>query len=399
MSGEPAPAASTISPPPPGRPEPPRYGAGSLSDLLPSVLTALGVPGGAAIVALPPGPRIVVLLVDGLGWQLLRDHAAAAPFLSSLVDSPSDSPLDNTAPLTTCFPTTTSTSLTSLGTGLPPGQHGVLGFEMWLPEIGRPLNTLRWDPEVDARLLQPAPTAFERAQQAGVSVARVGPGSFHGTGLTEASTRGGDYLGAESPGERVATAAQAARRGDRSLVYVYYGDLDATGHRSGCTSQAWLLQLAHVDRLAEQLAAALPTDATLLITADHGMLDVPPSGRIDLADRPELDAGVRLLTGEPRVAYVHAEPGADHDVLSSWRDTLGSQAWVLSRDEAIAAGWFGPVVHPRFHARIGDVVLAAREPIAIFDSRRHAEFRSLIGMHGSLTEAELVVPLLRHGPR
>lgn len=395
MSGEPAPATLTVSPLPPGLPEPPRYGAGALSDLLPSVLAAMGVPAGTATVALPPSPRVVVLLVDGLGWQLLRDHAALAPFLSSLVDDPS---VGRTAPLTTCFPTTTSTSITSLGTGLPPGQHGVLGFEMWLPEIGRPLNTLRWDPEVDARLLQPAPTMFEQALQAGVSVARVGPGAFHGTGLTEAATRGGDYLGAESAGERVMAAAHAVRRGDRSLVYVYYGDLDSTGHRSGCASQAWRLQLAHVDLLAEQLAAALPDDATLLVTADHGMLDVPPSGRIDLADRPELDAGVRLLTGEPRVAYVHAVPGAHDDVLSSWRDTFGSQAWVLSRDEAIAAGWFGPQVHPQFRARIGDVVVAAREPIAIFDSRRHAEFRSLIGLHGSLTEAELLVPLLRSGP-
>jgi hypothetical protein len=382
-------SSSTVSAPA-GLPAPPRYGGRSLGDLLPSVLAAMGVPGETATLALPPSPRTVVLLVDGLGWQLLREHAAAAPFLSSLADDDS--------PLTTGFPSTTSSSITSLGTGLPPGQHGVLGFEMWLPELGRTLNTLRWDPEVDARLLQPTETVFERAVRAGVSVARVGPRAFDGSGLTEAATRGGAYLDAESPGERVAAAADAVRQGERSLVYVYYGELDATGHRSGCTSLAWRLQLAHVDRLAEQLAAALPPDATLLVTADHGMLDVPGPGRIDLATRPELDAGVRLLTGEPRVAYVHAEPGAEADVLDTWRASFESDAWVLSREQAVAAGWFGPTVRAPLLARIGDVVVAAREPIAIFDSRRHAEFGSLVGLHGSLTEAELLIPLLRHGP-
>ncbi|MGZ4633055.1 MAG: alkaline phosphatase family protein [Actinomycetes bacterium] len=395
MSREPAPPdlsalGSGLTVAVPRLPVAPRYGSASLTDLLPSVLTALGVPGVPAIFSLPPSPRVVVLLVDGLGWLALQQHAAEAPFLSSL--------LAEGSPLTTGFPTTTSTSLTSLGTGLPPGEHGVLGFEMWLPEIDRPLNALRWDPDVDARALQPETTLFERAAADGVAVARVGPRAFDGSGLTEAASRGGSYVDAESPGERVAAAAHAVRRAERSLVYVYYGDLDSTGHRSGCTSQAWRLQLAHVDRLAEQLAAAMPADAMLLVTADHGMLDVPAAGRIDLATRPELDAGVRLMTGEPRVAYVHTVPGAEADVLDAWREELGETAWVLSRDEVVAAGWLGPEVRPQFRARLGDVVVAAREPIAIFDSRRHAEFRAVIGLHGSLTDAELLIPLLRHGP-
>jgi type I phosphodiesterase/nucleotide pyrophosphatase len=395
VTGEPAAPDCTATAPTPSLaaralPAAPRYGSASLTDLLPSVLAAMGVPGERTALALPPSARVVVLLVDGLGWQLLREHASEAPFLSSLADG--------AAPLTTGFPSTTSTSLTSLGTGLPPGRHGLLGFEMWLPEIGRPLHTLRWDPQVEARRLQPEQTVFERAVRAGVSVGRVGPKAFHGSGLTEASSRGGAYLGAESPGERVAAAAHAVRQGDRALVYVYYGDLDSTGHRSGCRSEAWRRQLAHVDLLAQQLAAVLPADAGLLVTADHGMLDVPTSGHIDLADAPDLDAGVGLLTGEPRAAYLHTEPGAAADVLAAWRDVLGTQAWVLSRDEAVQAGWFGPGVRPDLMGRIGDVVVAAREPVAVFDSRRHAEFRSLIGLHGSLTDAELLIPLLRHGP-
>lgn len=370
----------------PPLPAPPRYGAAALSDLLPAVLAGMGVTAEPPAVALPPAPRVVVLLVDGLGDLLLRTHGDAAPFLASL---------DGGQVLTAGFPSTTATSLTSLGTGRPPGEHGLVGYQMWLPELGRRLDALRWDPAVDAHLLQPLPTVFERAAQAGVAVGRVGPRAFHGSGLTEAGTRGGDYFGANSAGELVAAAAHAARRGTRSLVYVYYGDLDATGHRVGCESAAWRFQLAHVDRVAEQLASALPDDALLLVTADHGMLDVPPGERHDLALDPALDAGVRLLAGEPRATYVHVEPGAQADVVDTWREVLGGRAWVVTRDEAVEAGWFGHHVTPRARGRIGDVVMAAREPIAVVDSRWMApSLLALVGMHGSLTEAELLVPLL-----
>lgn len=367
----------------------PRYGGGSLADLLPSVLHGLGVhtPDGPPALALPPADRVCVLLVDGLGLELLRQHRDVAPFLGSL--------LDTGVGLTAGFPSTTATSLPSLGTGLPPGVHGMLGYEMFVPAIDRVMNCLTWDRDVDPVLLQPRQTAFERAAAAGVAVTRIGPRKLDGTGLTLAGLRGGRHAGAESAGERVLAARAALREGDRSLVYVYYGDLDATGHRVGCASPAWRYQLAHVDLLAAQLAAALPEDAVLLVTADHGMVDVPPDGRWDLATTPVLDAGVRLIAGEPRAVYVHTVDGAADEVLAAWRETLGDTAWVLSRDEAVAAGWFGPQVADLVLPRIGDVVVAARGPVAVFDSRRaRPEVLALVGLHGSLTPAELDVPLL-----
>jgi Type I phosphodiesterase / nucleotide pyrophosphatase len=367
-------------------PTPPRYGSASLPDLLPSLLAGMGVAGEAATLALPPAARVVVLLIDGLGAEQLA-VAEDAPFLTAHFDP--------TATLDAGFPATTPVSLTSLGSGVPPGVHGLTGFFMRRPEDGVLLNLLRLPPELGPRDMQPLPTAFERAVAAGVAVSRVGPRSFEGVGLTEYGLRGGDYLGADRIGERIAAVEQSVRRGDRSLVYAYYGDLDATGHRSGCRSVAWERELTHVDRIVEQLAGTLPDDCLLVVTADHGMVDVAPDARWDLATSPELDAGVEVLAGDPRAVHVHACPGAAADVLAAWSELLGANAWVVSRDVAIDQGWFGPTVAPRFRGRIGDVVAAMRTDVAVVDSRRMpSTILSLVGLHGSLTTAEQRVPLV-----
>lgn len=365
----------------------PRYGGASLADLLPTVLGERPDGARGAVPGLPDSDRVCLLVVDGLGLGLLRRNAEHAPFLASLLEAGTE--------LTAGFPSTTATSLSSLGTGLPPGEHGILGFEMYLPGADLVLNCLRWDPSVDPHRIQPRGTAFERGVAAGRAVSRVGPASFDGSGLTEAALRGGTYLGAETPGERVAAATAALREGDRALVYVYFGDLDATGHRQGCDSLAWRLQLQHVDRLAVQLADALPPDGLLVVTADHGMVDVPRERRFDLARMPDLDEGVRLLAGEPRALYVHAVDGARGDVLAAWQEAFSDVAWVVDRDEAISAGWFGGTVAPGMAGRIGDVVVACREPVAVVDSRRmRPQLLALVGMHGSLTAEEQLVPLL-----
>jgi hypothetical protein len=348
--------------------------------------------GRAAALGLAPVEKACVLLVDGLGWQLLRAHRDHAPYLASLLDSG--------RPLSAGFPATTATSLGSLGTGLPPGAHGLLGYEVAVPGEQRVLNALRWDTAVDPVAWQPTPTLFERIGASGVTATQIGPHAFQGSGLTTAALRGGRFVGAESAGERVAAAHAALREPGPALVYVYYGELDATGHRNGCGSPAWRLQLEHVDRLVAQLAAGLPAGSALWVTGDHGMVDVPPQRRVDLADEPGLSDGVRLLAGEARARYVHTVPGAQTDVLAAWRERLGESMWVVSRAEAVDAGWFGPSVAAATLDRIGDIVAAAHAPVAVVDSRRERpELISLIGLHGSLTDAEQLVPLLEVRPR
>jgi hypothetical protein len=148
-----------------------------------------------------------------------------------------------------------------------------------------------------------------------------------------------------------------------------------------------------VDKLAEQLAAAVPQGTVVHITADHGMVDVQPQDHIDLDDGNGLRAGVALIGGEPRARHVYAEPGAAGDVLATWREVLGDRAWVMSRDEAIKDGWFGPV-DPAMAERIGDVVAAPVGSHAIVATRTEPRESALVGMHGSLTSADQLVPAL-----
>ena len=250
----------------------------------------MGLAGEESVLTLPPAGRVVVLLMDGLGAELLA-AAENAPFLTAHLDVAST--------LDAGFPATTPVSLTTLGCGVPPGLHGLTGFFMRRPEDGVVLNLLRLPPEVVPHELQPRQTAFQRAVAAGVSVSRVGPRSFDGDGLTEYGLRGGDYLGADSMGERIAAVEHAVRRGTRSLVYVYYGDLDATAHRSGCRSIAWQRELTHADRVVEQLAAALPPDCLLLVTADHGMVDCPQRS-LGSRENPEARCRCRPAVRGPR---------------------------------------------------------------------------------------------------
>ncbi len=363
----------------------PAYGESSLADLASSLLASLGVAGEANSLRLADADRVCLLVVDGLGWELLREHPAAAPFLSELAVSG--------RPLTAGFPATTATNMASLGTGLPPGQHGVLGYRVAVPGEARLLNAMHWDAGVDPVAWQPRPTIFERAAAAGVAAYRVSHAWFRKTGLFIATMRGAEYVNANTFGALAGEAAAVLRRSDRALAMVYHGELDATGHVFGCSSDAWRYHLGHVDKLAEQLVGALPPGAALYVTADHGMVDVPPQDRVDADAVPALRDGVALLGGEPRARHVYAVPGAAGDVLAAWRAVLGHRAWVVSRDEAIAEGWFGPV-DDWLVPRIGDVVAAPAGPFAIVASEAEPKESALIGMHGSLTPADQLVPLL-----
>ena len=363
----------------------PRYSEASLDALATSILASLGVTGELNPLGLPAAEKVCLLLVDGLGWELLRAHQAAAQFLSELAA--------NVAPLTAGFPATTATSLGTLGTGRPPGQHGILGYQVAVPGSGRLLNALRWDPAVDPLRWQPGSTIFERASAAGVRTARIAPALLADSGLSAATTRGARYVPADTAGALVSLAAAALAGDGRALATVYYGDLDATGHALGCGSDAWQYQLSHVDKLAEQLAAALPRGTVLHITADHGMIDVPDADRIDADAIPELRDGVALLGGEPRARHVYCRQGAADDVLAAWKQVLADRAWVVSRDQAVADGWFGPV-DEAFLARIGDVVAAPCGPFAVVATRAEPRESALVGLHGSLTPADQLVPLL-----
>lgn len=363
-----------------------RPASGALADVLPAAAAALGAPARPVPFELPPARRVCVLLVDGLGERLLAARGGHAPWMRQH--------LDTARVLVSGFPSTTATAMGSFGTGLSPGTHGLVGYQVRDPSTGALLNELSWEPPVDPLAWQPEPTVFERLLAAGIAVTRIGPGFFDGSGLTSATLRGGRFVAAASLDDRVDAALAALAAAAPGLVYVYWGDVDKVGHTDGCASWAWGEEVGAVDLAARRLAASMPPDTLLLVTADHGMVDVPADARTDLASDPELADGVLLTGGEPRAPMLYCAPGAVDDVLATWRARLGPVMDVLSREEAVGLGWFGPV-SDRVLPRIGDVVAAAREPVSVHDSRcQRPELLTLVGMHGALTPEETRVPLV-----
>jgi hypothetical protein len=364
----------------------PAYGHRGLGDVVPAVGHALGTDVLAAPdgLVLPEAPAYVVFLVDGLGSQLLDRHAAAAPYLASL--------RAGSEPGTAGVPSTTATSLTSLGTALTPGTHGLVGFTSRVPGTDRLLNALFWDKSIDPLEWQPHPTAFSRLTDAGVRVDVVNKREFDRSGLTVAAQRGAGYIGADRIGERIA-AAVAGSIHRPSLTYLYDGDLDWTGHRYGVDSPQWRQQLAAIDAEAAQLREALPDEVRIVVVADHGMVDSAPASRLDIDQLPALREGLVLLGGEARFRHLYCEVGAAPDVAGRWSEQLGDRAEVLLREDAIARGWFGPVTEAVL-PRLGDVMVAARGDLALFSSKDFGYEMSLVGLHGSLTPDEMLIPIL-----
>jgi Type I phosphodiesterase / nucleotide pyrophosphatase len=362
-----------------------------LADVVPSVLAAMGVSGFDARIELP-GEVVggCVLLLDGLGAEQLDTYAEDAPVLAGLRGQT----------LQAGFPSTTAAGLAAIGTGCRSGEHGLVGYSFRLPGAGV-VNALRWRPhprgddlrdDLPPEQVQPKPTTFERAASAGVAVSVVSGAEFTGSGLTRAVLRGGRYIGVQSLGD-LASGVRTALGGG-GFCYGYHGDLDLLGHLYGPGSPAWRMQLRQVDRLVESVVEGLPPGGLLAVVADHGMVAVETSEVVDADDCEPLLDGVQAIGGEARARHVYVADGAADAVLAAWRETLAERAWVVAREEAIAAGWFGERVGDGVRPRIGDVVAAARGSAAVVRRTVEPLESSLIGHHGSLTNAEQRIPLL-----
>jgi predicted AlkP superfamily pyrophosphatase or phosphodiesterase len=367
-------------------------GRASLADVLPSCLAAVTGTGAAAgagsPLGLPPVRAAVVLVVDGLGAAALRARAGHARTLAGA--------LTKGATATTVFPTTTAAALATLTTGVQPGEHGLVGYSVLDRAGDRVVNQLNgWDAGMDPTTWQPLPTVFERAAEAGVKSYALGEPRFETSGFTAAVLRGAEYRGHKPVPERFEAARTVLDGMDRGIVYLYVAELDKAAHSYGWESPEWTERLEQLDAEVARLAASLRSDEGMLVTADHGILDVPAEAHLRIDTAPELLEGVRLVAGEPRCLQLHLAPAADPDaVLARWQQAEGGRSWVASRQELIDSGWLGPVVTEAARSRMGDIFVAARKRV-VYDV--DAEGSGMIGQHGSLSEEELIVPLLRFG--
>jgi hypothetical protein len=358
------------------------------------------------MLALPEGLRgVVVVVLDGLGAGLLEQHADVAPFLAAAPGTSIDA----------AFPAATATNLASIGTGLAPARHGIVGTAVRVPDADRPLVTLTWTWDrqvggVDAledvvpERFQPHPTVFAGAPPGVRAVTVLRPG-FTTSGLTRAALRGGQVVTADDlPGVCRVAVAEASAPG-ATVVYAHHGDIDTAGHLHGPGSGPWTEALAAADDVLARACADLPGDVAVVVTADHGMVAVPDHGFVDVAEHPDLRVGVRFLTGDPRARHLHVRDGALDEVVDAWSRHLGPDAEVVTRDQAFDAGWFGPPPEAtdgppargypdEVVDRVGDVLVVCRSDLAIIHGELDPYGGRMRGQHAAPTDDELRVPAL-----
>lgn len=360
-----------------------------LADVLESCLGSIR--GEDNALGLPAAAHAIVVLVDGLGAANIRACAGHARFLASAMGK--RSVIDGV------FPATTAVGLGSLCTGADAGEHGLVGYRVFDAAGDRLVNQLSgWDEGMDPLLWQREPTVFERAAAADVPAFAIGPKRYAHSGLTTALLRGAQYVPAKRISDRLEQAKAIIEREPAALIYLYIPELDQIAHARGWLSDRWSRELEDLDAELATFAAGLDRSAGLIVTADHGVIDVLPSRHVLFDTVPELVAGVRRIGGDPRCLYLYLEDGMTADACAeAWRTVEGHRAWVYTRGEAIEAGLYGEVAAD-VKPRIGDVIIAARAQIAYYDGRiPDDKSREMVGQHGSRTDEERRVPCIRAG--
>jgi hypothetical protein len=348
--------------------------------IIPALLGPRGWSGGLpdwmpAVVA--DADAVVLLILDGLGWEQFEQHRHLMPTLSAM----------RGGIIQTVAPTTTATALSSITTGLTPGEHGLIGYRIVLG--GEVVNVLRWaNAERGVRRSSPPSDVQPFAPFMGERPPVLSPAELEDSGFTEAHLRGAVPAGWRAPSSIAVEARSQIAAGQR-FVYCYYGGVDKIAHERGF-GPYYEAELRYADALVADVLAAIPEGTALLVTADHGQVQV---GDRIVHPSAELLRGVTLQSGEGRFRWLHVADGALEDTVASARAEFGDAAWVVTREQTVDEQWFGPTVSPPIQSRLGDVALVAREPVSFYDKGDSGPFE-LVCRHGSLTAAEVYVPLL-----
>lgn len=320
--------------------------------------------------------QVVLLVVDGLGWNQLAARTALAPTLGSATG----------VPITSVAPTTTAAGLTSIATGVPPGEHGLVGYK--IREAGETLNVLRWGTENGDARQRLVPAEMQPvAAFGGRSPVVISKAEFSQSGFTGAHLAGTQFRGYGAISTMVFEVLRAVEEGER-FVYAYYDGLDRVGHERGHGAE-FDAEYIFVDELVRAIRERLPADAVLAVTADHGQVDCrDASVTLD----PTVMAQLHATSGEARFLWLHARPGASKLLQQRAEEHHGDNAWVVPVEQVVDEGWFGPRLTAAAQSRLGDVALVARTNAAFAEPG--AKPSILIGRHGSMTVDELWVPLL-----
>jgi hypothetical protein len=358
-----------------------------LADVLHSCLLALEEQENP--LGLAPVKKAAVLVVDGLGALNLSARAGHARWLSNAWAT-------RGLRADSGFPSTTASALTTLTTGVLAGQHGIAGYTLRDPVSLKIINHLKtWRPDVDPGVWQRSQTLFEKAARRGIASLALGEHRFSGSDFTEATWRGASFQGTSNLREQGEKLREFFDAHDRALVYLYWPALDRTGHSSGVGSDAWIHRLEELDSELRELTSVFRGDEGLVVTSDHGMVDVLSEHKVLISEGSPLLEGVVGWAGEPRAPQIYCDdPVAAQDVYQAWSETLGSAALVMTREDLVESGWLGDV-HPDVVPRLGDVVVLALDNIALYrEASSSPTSLAMLGQHGSITQVEREIPII-----
>jgi len=359
--------------------------ASGLAELSQSIFAALGLRGAINHLAFEENKRTALVLIDGLGFTALQKYRGEFPIFKSFTEH---------QPLTSDFPSTTATNLVSLGTGVHPGEHGMLGYTVRVPRSGEPgrlLNALKWDERVDPLTWQKVPTLYERAIDDGLTISHIAEKRYEGSGFTRAGMRGANYLGANRMSE-ILDHAVSAHSSENSYSYIYLNTVDVAGHKDGVGSDSWISALGIVAQLLEGLVQRLPKQTQIYLTADHGMVNA--TQQIVLGEGNALLDNVTLIGGEARARHLYLREGSVADTKALWHENFGESVDLFTKEDAVAL--FGKAVTEDSLDRMGDLIAVPREGIVLLDPAIAAKEGKMVGHHGGFTQDEVQIPLISY---
>ena len=355
--------------------------------MLPSCLASMGVLEFENLLGLRKVASSIVVIVDGLGAQNISAAKAHARFLAPA--------LTKASTISTVFPSTTASALPTFTTGKLPGQHGMVGYRVRVPETGTVVNQLTGLGALDGlRSWLLEPPLYAHAREHGIRPVVVAKARFAQTPLTKLIHSGAETLGAATIGQRCEAALLAVKAG-RALVVVYISELDELAHAQGVDSHAWASKLEEVDSELRILAKGLPRDVSLFVTADHGVIDIATHAHVLYGTTKESMEGISAVGGEPRCLQLYVDDAVDAQAIASaWQERLGDYAFVATREQMMASGWLGDVSKVT-ESRLGDVFVLARKAVVFFDARDPTnKARNMIGHHGGISSAEMKIPFI-----
>lgn len=378
----------------------PDYQNGSIVNLISSISKSLGdTPLYEPLETLKPeslsGSKTLLLMVlDGLGYEYLIHQGKGSLLYENLKDK-----------LTSVFPSTTAASLTTFATGLAPQQHAITGWFMYLKELGMVSAILPFKPrnggisfsqtQVEPRKIFDQPSIFERLQVPSYMVTHKDFVKSDYTCATTGKTKRVYYRNLKGFFRKIKRIIRWHNH--QKFIYAYWSEFDHLCHKYGTKSKE---VTDHFTNLNKSLAAFLNsiegTNTTLIITADHGLLDTDASQVIQLKNHPKLSETLILpLCGEPRVAYCYVRPSKTRQFEDYIANHLAEYGELYRSEELVEKNYFGLFEpHKNLFDRIGDYILIMKDRYIIKDFLLGEKEQFNIGNHGGLSKEELFVPLI-----